>query len=145
VRLSSALTCLVLALALTGCAGKSTTTEASPSASSAPPSSAPASVATSPTAAPSPTGPTADHTIRITYAGGTMSGPGAVVKVKKNSTVALIVTSDTADEIHLHGYDKSVDVPKGGTATLVFKATLPGKWEVELEKLKRRLVFLQVQ
>jgi hypothetical protein len=133
------------AIALTGCAGTSEPA-ASASPSPSPALSSPSAAApTSPTTAPSPTAPAADQTIRITYAHGKVSGVSAVVKVKKNSTVALIVTSDTADEIHLHGYDKSVDVAKGGTATLLFKATLEGKWEVELEKLKHRLVFLQVQ
>jgi hypothetical protein len=70
---------------------------------------------------------------------------GTRVKVKQGSTVALVVTSDVADEVHLHGYDKHVDVTKGGTVTLVFKATLSGVYEVELEKLKHRLVLLQVQ
>lgn len=145
-RISPALAMAACALALTACAGKST-----PTASSAAPSPSPAVVSpsasapASPTVAPSPTAPAADQTIHITYAAGKVTGVSAVVKVKKNSTVALVVTSDTADEIHLHGYDKSVDVAKGGTATLLFKATLTGKWEVELEKLKHRLVFLQVQ
>jgi hypothetical protein len=85
------------------------------------------------------------QTIRIRYAAGKVSGTAARVKVKRGSTVALVVTSDVADEIHLHGYDKSVDVTKGGTATLQFRATIPGVFEVELEKLKHRLVQLQVQ
>ena len=95
--------------------------------------------------APSPTGPAVDQTIRITYAGGTVSGPGSLVKVKLGSKVALVVTSDVADEVHFHGYDKSADVTKGGTATLVFTADKPGRFEVELEKLGRRLVTLQIQ
>jgi hypothetical protein len=99
----------------------------------------------SPTAAAGPTSPAAAQTIRIRYAGGKVSGVDAVVKVKRGSTVALVVTSDTADEVHLHGYDKSADVSKGGTATITFTATLAGRWEVELEKLGRRLVVLQVQ
>jgi hypothetical protein len=101
--------------------------------------------AASPTAAESPTGAAATQTIRVRYAGGKVSGVDAVVKVKRGSTVALVVTSDTADEVHLHGYDKSADVSKGGTATITFTATLAGRWEVELEKLGRRLVVLQVQ
>ena len=116
-----AVTVAIVALALTGCAGKSTPTTAAT------------------------TSPAADQTINITYAGGKVSGVSAVIKVKLKSTVTLVVTSDVADEVHVHGYDKMADVTKGGTVTIVFTATLPGKWEVELEKLKHRLVFLQVQ
>ncbi|MDT7569989.1 MAG: hypothetical protein QOE05_163 [Actinomycetota bacterium] len=144
-RLIPAVTLTVTAIALSGCAGKSAPDASTPPSPSPVVTSPAPSLVESPTAAPSPTAPTVDQTIRITYAGGRVTGSGGVVSVKKNSTVALVVTSDTADEIHLHGYDKSVDVEKGGTVTLTFKATLTGKWEVELEKLKRRLVFLQVQ
>jgi copper(I)-binding protein len=131
----------VLALALSGCAGKAAT-------SSAPATTAPAtSAAASPSASPSatPTAPSADQTIRITYANGKVSGVPTVVDVKHNATVALVVTSDVADEVHLHGYDKSAEVAKGGTVTIVFPASLQGRFEVELEKLKRRLVLLQVR
>ena len=132
----------LIALAAAGCAGKS-----QPAATTTPSPVGSASSSTEPssTAAASPTAPAIDQTIRITYAGGKVSGVSSLVKVKLRSKVALIVTSDVADEVHFHGYDKSADVAKGGTATIVFTATLPGRFEVELEKLKRRLVVLQIQ
>jgi hypothetical protein len=133
------------ALVLTGCAGKSTLSASNAPSPSTAASSPPGLITPSPSLSPSPTAPAVDQMISITYAGGKVSGVSAIVKVKKNSTVALTVTSDVADEVHLHGYNKMADVAKGGTVTIVFKATLPGKWEVELEKLKHRLVFLQVQ
>jgi hypothetical protein len=140
--MSVTLTIVTAAFALAGCG---TSAEDTATTAPSPVASSPAAVPSS-SVAPSPSpSPLADQVIRITYAGGKVSGVGAVVKVKKNNTVALVVTSDVADEVHLHGYDKSADVDKGGTVTLLFKASLPGKWEVELEKLKRRLVFLEVQ
>src|SRR4051812_14746029 len=132
-------------LALTGCAGKSTPAQSQSAAPTSAPSSAAASPLLSPTTAASPTAPAVDQTIHITYAGGKVSGASSLVKIKQNSRVALIVTSDVADEVHFHGYDKSADVAKGGTVTIVFKATLPGRFIVELEKLGRRLVTLQIQ
>jgi copper(I)-binding protein len=134
----------LLAVALSGCAGTSTP---SADATSAAPATVAPSSAVSPSAAasPSPTAPTFDQTVTITYAGGKVSGVPAVVKIKHNSKVALVVTSDVADEVHLHGYDKSADVAKGGTVRIVFTATVQGRFEVELEHLKRRLVVLQVQ
>lgn len=86
-----------------------------------------------------------DQTIAITYAHGTVSPQPGRVTVKLNSTVALVVTSDVADEVHLHGYDKHAEVSPGRAATMVFQATIPGVFEVELEKLGRRLVQLQIQ
>jgi hypothetical protein len=132
---------VVLGLALSGCAGKSASS--GPAARSAPATTPVSSAPANPSAAPS--GPTADQTIRITYANGQVSGVPTVVKVRHNSTVALVVSSDVADEVHVHGYDKAADVTKGGTVTIVFTATLQGRFEVELETLKHRLVLLQVQ
>ena len=60
---------------------------------------------------------------------------GGIVRrtVDKNDRVVLVVTSDAADEIHLHGYDKSRDVAAGATIRLPFEATIPGRFEAELE------------
>ena len=131
-------------LVLAGCGGSSSGSNGLSSVPSVSPS-APSPTAASPTAAPSPTAPAVDQTIHITYANGKVTGVGTRVKVKKESTVALVVTSDVADEVHFHGYNKMADVTKGGTVTIVFKATLQGVFEVELEKLKHRLVLLQIQ
>ena len=56
----------------------------------------------------------------------------------------LVVKSDVADEIHLHGYDKSTDVTAGGTARLPFTATIPGRFEVELESRGVQIADLTV-
>ena len=71
---------------------------------------------------------------------------GGIVRqtVSKGDHVVLVVTSDVADEIHLHGYDKSKDVPAGGTIRLSFTATLPGRFEVELEQRGVQIADLTV-
>ena len=53
--------------------------------------------------------------------------------VNEGDRVVLVVNSDVADEIHVHGYDISREVAAGGTARLPFTATIPGQFEVELE------------
>jgi hypothetical protein len=145
---------VVLVLALAACGGSSTASTsagtqssaaASPARSATPPPSAGATSSGASSAATSAATPAADQTIHLTYAHGKVTGDTGRVPVKVGSTVALVVTSDVADEVHLHGYDKHVDVPKGGTATLVFTADKPGVFEAELEHLKFRLVQLQVQ
>ena len=71
---------------------------------------------------------------------------GGIVRqtVSKGDHVVLVVTSDVADEIHLHGYDKSKNVPAGGTIRLPFTATLPGRFEVELEQRGVQIADLTV-
>jgi outer membrane lipoprotein SlyB len=80
---------------------------------------------------PPPAGPTE---IRIVVVNGAPKGGIVREKVDKDDSVVLVVKSDVADEIHLHGYDVSRDVEAGGTARLRFKATIPGRFEVELEE-----------
>jgi heme/copper-type cytochrome/quinol oxidase subunit 2 len=60
------------------------------------------------------------------------------------SPVVLSVSSDVADEIHVHGYDRKANVPAGATASVVFSANNPGVFEVELENSKLQLAQLQV-
>ena len=71
---------------------------------------------------------------------------GGIVRqtVNKGDRVVLVVKSDVADEIHLHGYDLSRDVTAGGTARLPFTATLPGRFEVELESRGVQIADLTV-
>jgi copper(I)-binding protein len=71
---------------------------------------------------------------------------GGIVRqtVSQGDDVVLVVTSDVADEIHLHGYDKSKDVAAGGMIRLPFTATLPGRFEVELEQRGVQIADLTV-
>ena len=72
--------------------------------------------------------------VRIVVRGGEPVGGVRIVTVAKDRRVVLIVTSDVADEIHLHGYNLKRDVEAGGTARLPFKATIVGTVEAELEQ-----------
>ncbi len=63
---------------------------------------------------------------------------------KKGDTIDLTVESDTADEVHFHGYDLHRDVTKGGTVNFRFPATIEGKFIVELENHKQTLANVEV-
>lgn len=54
------------------------------------------------------------------------------------------VSSDQAEEIHVHGYDLSKDVPAGGTVEFDFPAELEGIYEAELEELGVQIIELRV-
>jgi hypothetical protein len=58
--------------------------------------------------------------------------------------IAFRVESDVADEVHVHGYDISEDVPAGGTATLSFPAEIEGIFEVELEGRAEQIAEIRV-
>ena len=54
------------------------------------------------------------------------------------------VSSDAAEEIHVHGYDIAKDVPAGGTVEFDFPAELEGIYEAELEELGVQIVELRI-
>jgi cytoskeletal protein RodZ len=80
----------------------------------------------------------------ITVVNGQPQGGVKTVSFKKNDQVVLKVDSDVADEIHVHGYDLMKDVTKGGSVTFTFKATIEGRFEVELENAGTQIANLEV-
>lgn len=146
---------VLLALALTaGCSAGSDSGASGASGASAPASAAPATGAPAPVpsdatptptevAPPPPTGPAVQR-LAITVAGEQVTGSTGTVPVALGQPVELTVTSDVADEVHVHGVDVSADVPAGGTVVMSFTQTSPGRFEVELEQRKRVLARLQV-
>ncbi len=71
---------------------------------------------------------------------------GGVQKLsfKRGGRVAFRVVSDTADEIHVHGYDVHKNVAKGGTASFSFPASIEGRFVVELEGKGEQIARLDV-
>ena len=54
------------------------------------------------------------------------------------------VSSDAAEEIHVHGYDIAKDVPAGGSVEFDFPAELEGIYEAELEGLGVQIAELRI-
>jgi len=120
---------LALALPLAGCAGK-------PADS--------ASAASGSTSASAPPTSGSERRLEVTFAHGKAGGDTGRVQVAKGTPVALVVTSDVADEVHLHGYDIEQELSPGTPVTLRFDATVAGVFEVELHEAGTVLLRLQV-
>ena len=83
-------------------------------------------------------------TIQVTVKGGRVDGGVQTKDMPLSSEVALTVYSDVSDEVHVHGYDKKVDVTAGSYATVTFTADIPGQFEVELENAHLKILELRV-
>jgi len=83
--------------------------------------------------------------VRIVVVNGAPKGGIVRESVDKGDRVVLVVESDLADEVHLHGYDISREIAAGGTARIAFRATLPGRFEVELEERGAQIADLTVE
>ena len=61
-----------------------------------------------------------------------LAGDSSVVRVKNGDTVVLIITSDEAGTLHLHGYDHEWDVGSEGATRMEFVADLEGRFALAL-------------
>lgn len=82
--------------------------------------------------------------LNYTYKNGTVTGP-KTASVKQDNDVTIRLNSDKAEEIHLHGYDKMVEVEPNEPAELKFNAMTAGQFEFELEDSGQQLGTLTVQ
>ncbi|MFD1938055.1 MULTISPECIES: hypothetical protein [Nonomuraea] len=80
----------------------------------------------------------------ITIAGGKVTPPSGWLEVKRGQTVTLTVTSDVADELHVHGYDLAKELLPGKPAGVSFVADMTGVFEVETHESKLVLIQLAV-
>ncbi len=66
------------------------------------------------------------------------------ISVPRGRQVVLLVTGNPGDEVHLHGYDVLRRIPATGPARIPFRATIPGRFELELEEQGRQIADLSV-
>jgi hypothetical protein len=71
---------------------------------------------------------------------------GEVVELRftEGETVRFRARSENAEEIHVHGYDRYVDLPAGKTVTESFEASITGIFEIELHGAGEQIAELRV-
>lgn len=89
-------------------------------------------------------GATGSDAVSFTVEGGERVAGPERIEVAVGETVAIDVTSDTADELHVHGYNMTVALTPGEPATLEFEAGIAGVWEIELHDSGNLLTELRV-
>jgi len=95
---------------------------------------------TTPAAKPEPAATVVDLAIAN---GKLVSGP-TVIQVKQKDRVIFHVKSDSADEIHLHGYNLHLLLRPGESATLDFIADKTGRFTYELHHADVELGALEI-
>jgi len=89
--------------------------------------------------------PAAPVTIAVTVRAGTVRTPSRRVTVRRGRAVRIVVTSDAAEEFHLHGYDRELELRPGVPGELRFVADQPGVFEAELHGSGARAFELEVE
>ncbi|MFI5804201.1 hypothetical protein [Streptomyces sp. NPDC051561] len=83
------------------------------------------------TPAPPAASPKADRAVDIAIADGKVDPAPGRVELKKGQRLELSVVSDKADTLHIHGYDRKMELPAGKRVTYSFVADRTGLFEVE--------------
>ena len=84
-------------------------------------------------------------TLRVRVRGGSPDGGIQRLTVRQGERVRVRVVSDVSDHVHVHGYDLFGDVAPGSPATIQFRATLTGRFEIELEDRGTPIAELEVR
>jgi heme/copper-type cytochrome/quinol oxidase subunit 2 len=133
-------------LSTVGCGAGSPTTAPSTAASPSPmasvtPSASTATPQTSPSSRSA--SPTADVVLAVRLQAGTVTPNGDALHVKRGQTVLIRFSSDTAESLHVHRYDKELAAKPDQPVQLSFVADQSGVFEIEThetEKLVAKLI-----
>jgi heme/copper-type cytochrome/quinol oxidase subunit 2 len=94
---------------------------------------------------PSPP-PAADLVVDVTIAKGQVTPSNATLRAKVGQPITFRVTSDAADELHVHSVpDHKFQVAAAPNQTFQFKVDVPGNVEVALHHLDRTIATIHVQ
>ncbi|MEU9417804.1 hypothetical protein [Streptomyces sp. NPDC048272] len=86
-----------------------------------------------------------DRTVAVAVRDGKVVPAPGRVEVGRGERVALRVTSDRTDTLHVHGYDKELALPAGQEATLILTVDRSGLFEVETHESDLVLTQLLVR
>lgn len=107
-----------------------------------------ASSTTQPESAPDESGRSASERApriqRIVVRGGRPVGGVARLEYESGEHVRFSVRSDVADEIHVHGFDITKDVPAKGSVRFAFPAEIEGVFDVELHHADVKIAELRI-
>jgi hypothetical protein len=84
--------------------------------------------------------------INVTIAKGQVTPSNATLQAKVSEPITLRVTSDAADELHVHSVpDHKFPVAAAANQTFQFSVDVPGNVDVELHHLDRTIATIQVR
>jgi heme/copper-type cytochrome/quinol oxidase subunit 2 len=84
-------------------------------------------------------------TVEVTIAKGQVTPVNATLQARVNQPITFRVTSDAADELHVHSVpDHEFEIAAAPNQTFQFSVDVPGNVDVELHHLDRTVATIQV-
>jgi heme/copper-type cytochrome/quinol oxidase subunit 2 len=85
-------------------------------------------------------------TVEVTIAKGQVTPVNATLQARVNQPITFRVTSDVADELHVHSVpDHEFQIAAAPNQTFQFSVGVPGNVDVELHHLDRTVATIQVR
>lgn len=81
----------------------------------------------------------------IVVRGGEPVGGIEELSYESGEQIRFAVRSDTADELHIHGYDIERELPAGRKVVVQFPASIEGIFEAELHESDTRIAELRIE
>ncbi|HEX2087371.1 MAG TPA: hypothetical protein VHF89_16935 [Solirubrobacteraceae bacterium] len=76
--------------------------------------------------------------------GGPVGDP-QTLEYERGDLVVLRFRADRAEEVHIHGFDLTVDVPARGAIVSRFRANIEGIFEIEAHRTGEQLARLEIR
>nr|WP_310153097.1 cupredoxin domain-containing protein [Phycicoccus sp. 3266] len=138
--------CAALVAGLAACGAAPSSGTSSNDASSA-------ATSTASSSSPSPSGSSsassssspAQRTVTVTVRGSRVTPAPRTVELGVGETMTLTVTSDHADQLHVHGFDIEKELPAGTPVSVELTGESPGVYEVETHHPELRLLKIAVR
>lgn len=90
--------------------------------------------------------PAAGLDVTVTIANGEVNPSNATLQAKVKQPITFHVTSDAADELHVHSVpDHKFPIAAAPSQTFQFSVDVPGNVEVELHHLDRTVATIQIR
>ncbi len=135
---------LALGASLTACGGSPSTSSTTSTQSPAPPSSTASAPSQSSATGPGEVPPTG-RTLAVTVRGKTVTPAPSTVDLEVGEKLALTVTDDQDNVLHIHGFDIEQNLVAGQPLTVTLIGKRPGTYEVETHDPELRLLKIAVR
>jgi hypothetical protein len=122
----------------------STPSTVSPNAPAGPREAPPVAAAEAPATAHPQAQPSAVKIFALIVRRGRLASGPSVMQVREGDEVRLELTTDAADELHVHGYDLHLKTRPGETVSVNFVAKRTGRFGLELHRAELELGALEV-
>lgn len=108
------------------------------------PSTTPSSIASTSVVVTTTTVPTEEGVTHISVVGGVVEGGPAQIEAALGSELHIVVLSDVADHVHVHGYDLFFELAPGESIDIVLTVDVPGVFEMEMEETGLLIAEIEV-